>query len=119
MNLVNALIDHGVRFDHRDPGQHNASLIQRLRSLRELFGELADSPDHRASRGIIRRRLQGTEQAIEKYESLVAQGAIDPADDAPQPTGGDIADQLEAKLKDLPGVGDALQELLRKLREEP
>lgn len=117
-NIVNVLIDHGVRFDHRDPRYHNASVIQRLRSQRDFFEGLVESPDHKESRAIIKRRLKATHQAIEKYNRLVAEGTIEQIEDAPEQTNADLANQLEEKLKDIPGMGDALQALLTKLRSE-
>ncbi|WP_278469673.1 hypothetical protein [Gimesia maris] len=117
-NIVNALIDHGLRFDHRDPQHQNASLIQRLRSQRDFFEGFVNSPDHKESRSIIKRRLQGTLQAIEKYDRLVAAGTIAPIEDAPEQTGAELADQLEEKLKDIPGMQEAMQALLNNLRNE-
>jgi len=48
----------------------------------------------------------------------VAEGTIEQIEDAPEQTYADLANQLEEKLKDIPGMGDALQALLTKLRSE-
>lgn len=75
-----------VRFDHRDPRHHDASVIQRLRSLRVLFAEVVGSPDHKETRAIARRRLKATEAAIQLYESSVARGEIGEIADVQEPT---------------------------------
>ena len=105
MNIVNVLLENGVRFDHRDPKHHNASVIQRLRSQRDFFQGLADSPAHKESRGVIKRRLKLTLKAIEIYDSAIAKGQLDEIADVSEPTHEEVMKALQERLRALTDSG--------------
>jgi hypothetical protein len=98
--IVTHLLKNGVRFDHRDPGYYNASVIQRLRSLRNFFAGLVKSPDHKASRNIIKTRFKAVEESLAIYDAQIASGQIEEIPDSPEPT---LEESLAAIQKRLEG----------------
>jgi hypothetical protein len=101
MGIVQVLLESGVRFDHRDPRHHNASVIQRLRSLRSLFEETVASPQHKATRDIAKRRLAATVAAIAMYEGQLARGEVQVIPDVVEPTHDEVMQKLQERLQNL------------------
>jgi hypothetical protein len=88
-------------FDHRDPRHYNASVIQRLRSLRTLFAETVSGPDRNPTRASAKRRPAATEAASKIHDDQLAHGEIEAIADVPEPTHEEVMKPLQETLRGL------------------